>query len=793
MQFGRLQQVEERWAREALGHVRQFLEKKQDRYFLYHSTFSEFITNTKTRDSYPDCYLAPGEWHRKIVFHYGGERWPWRGVHWDSLDDYGLQHLSRHMAGASLYKELYDLVTLGAERNAWADFHEKKEGYYTGYLQDLDLVWAWAIQHKSWNLGRQIRCMLIRSSIHSLAGNIAPELLLALIQKQHLTVAVTFAYVQHMPDAKQRAKALRLIASLLPEDLQKSAVQEANVLFSDPSVDEQERFNTLCTVVQHLQPELQARSIRRLWSSLQEIPDETFLAMKIGELWNILPDTLQRDALARIQKMIRQTDRADALTGIGCICPVHQREHVLALIKEIEDEAIRLVALSRLSAYLGSDEKEAILRRALIIKDPQVCLAILLHLLSSLAEDERDLAVNKAWVGIQRMADTDVNDAVSGLDSLIPYLSREQRIAAFTFVAERTLPPLLKVKTLFKLAEYLPSEQQDWILTQNRQLIQAVIDNVEINHAQARTILSALIRFFPYIEDKQKEQVINLALRIPGRHKRVWVLLEIAEPRFLKYLPEDMQDNLIATIQVLTQSIDDDGERATVMVVLAKYAMEPTSTEALQEARRIVEQQLEELPLEKSNKARTWLGMVPYLPSAQQMAAVNKAIALLQPLASPKEIADELLHMLPNTVLSDLIPELPGDLSFHLQDVLEKGHAELEQAQANGRNNGERVSHEQITTSICEALSIIKDRGNQKLAQRIERAISSWKQPHFFDFEEHRKLWSDTLQASALRGRKACMNDLVALIPLLLYVSANPESDGPELLDALCDVERWWH
>lgn len=104
----------------------------------------------------------------------------------------------------------------------------------------------------------------------------------------------------------------------------------------------------------------------------------------------------------------------------------------------------------------------------------------------------------------------------------------------------------------------------------------------------------------------------------------------------------------------------------------------------------------------------------------------------------------------------------------------------------------ENLSNEQKTHYICEALAIIRNRGNEKLAHGIIRAITSWNKSGFFN-EEHRKLWIDTLQASAHRDRKACVNDLIALTPLLLYLSADQKQDGAELLHALQDVERWWY
>jgi WD40 repeat protein len=98
--------VEERWIQGALKHLAQFLDREGDRHRLYHNTFPEFLTSPATRDTYPECYLNPTEWHRKIAAHYRGKAPTWSDVNWSRADTYGLRHLLAHLIGAALWDEL---------------------------------------------------------------------------------------------------------------------------------------------------------------------------------------------------------------------------------------------------------------------------------------------------------------------------------------------------------------------------------------------------------------------------------------------------------------------------------------------------------------------------------------------------------------------------------------------------------------------------------------------------------------------------------------------------------------
>ena len=60
------------------------------------------------------------------------------------------------------------------------------EGSYSGFLQDLELLWSHAdrLAHDdSKYIGYQVRYALIASSLHSQAGNVPPRLLQAAVEK----------------------------------------------------------------------------------------------------------------------------------------------------------------------------------------------------------------------------------------------------------------------------------------------------------------------------------------------------------------------------------------------------------------------------------------------------------------------------------------------------------------------------------------------------------------------------------------------------------------------------------
>lgn len=92
-------EIERRWISGALDRLAQFLRVEGDGLHFYHATLPEFLHAAETRRAYPDCYLDPREWHRKIAGYYV-ETYAadWRACQ----DDYGLNRLLEHVTSAKL-------------------------------------------------------------------------------------------------------------------------------------------------------------------------------------------------------------------------------------------------------------------------------------------------------------------------------------------------------------------------------------------------------------------------------------------------------------------------------------------------------------------------------------------------------------------------------------------------------------------------------------------------------------------------------------------------------------------
>ncbi len=165
-------------------------------YTPYHLSFKDFITGKVDTDKLPpaqanlvkDLAAQTVDTHKRIVSTFekacSGK--------WEKLveQDYPRLHLSAHLNGAEEYEKLRILLTEGDEKIKWAEAREKKEETYAGYLNDLTYVWDYAEREQNYALA--IRCMLIENSIHSLASNIAPELLVQLAKEGYGVTPAAF-------------------------------------------------------------------------------------------------------------------------------------------------------------------------------------------------------------------------------------------------------------------------------------------------------------------------------------------------------------------------------------------------------------------------------------------------------------------------------------------------------------------------------------------------------------------------------------------------------------------------
>ena len=115
--------------------------------------------------------------------------------------------------------------------NTWYTMHERV-GDTLGYLNDVDRAWqlaerAYAGRQSSSAIGLQCRYALIVTSLCSLAGNIPPALLAALVEKGIWPGPQGLAYARQMQKPGLRSRALAALAPRLAPTERDQALREA--------------------------------------------------------------------------------------------------------------------------------------------------------------------------------------------------------------------------------------------------------------------------------------------------------------------------------------------------------------------------------------------------------------------------------------------------------------------------------------------------------------------------------------------------------------------------------------
>jgi tetratricopeptide (TPR) repeat protein len=190
----------------------------------------------------PGLGLRPDEAHAVLLRRYQRLQ---RDGQWSSLKDDGYIHnyLTWHLERAGWIEELHGLLReeTADGRNAWFEARESL-GQTAGFLHDVMRAWHLAStaadgsepELREADLMLEVRYAIITASLNSLAKNIWPELLSALVEKGVWTVAQGLTYARQAPDPDQKLEAL---ASLVPslegqarEDILGEALEEGQLI-----------------------------------------------------------------------------------------------------------------------------------------------------------------------------------------------------------------------------------------------------------------------------------------------------------------------------------------------------------------------------------------------------------------------------------------------------------------------------------------------------------------------------------------------------------------------------------
>lgn len=318
---------------------------------------------------------------------------------WHTLPDDGYihAHLTWHFQQAKQESQIHALLREETAKggNGWYQVCENL-GQTARFLEDVDF--AWKLADKSSSIGLQCRYQLIMTSINSVAQNIPPDFLLALIAKGVWSIKQGIAYAQQVTEAEQRFRALTGLVSLTDKSSQEEILQKASEAaekienrhekgpalielithFSKPFTESilQESLNignekTRCESLKKLFSHLSESQAIQALSSVQSFKDEQKLAEAIVALTQHLPEPRKKEAFSMILKIENEWIRAEALAEMACHLPESLVIEAFETARIMSDKENQARAFVGIGSFLPDVSWEELLTQIESIKTPE--------------------------------------------------------------------------------------------------------------------------------------------------------------------------------------------------------------------------------------------------------------------------------------------------------------------------------------------------------------------------------------------------------------------------------------
>ncbi len=572
---------------------------------------------------------------------------------WHTLldDGYIHDHLVWHMEQAGWENRIHAMlqVETAAGRNAWYEAREHL-GQTGGYLSDVSRAWRLAEDRVvgAGGVGLTCRYALVMTSLISLAGNIAPELLAVLVGEGILTSSQGLAYAGQIPDPERRAWALvglgphlspglladALIAARAIRDERWRAValaglepclsvgQRKEVLEGVPAAaraigNEKAQAEALAGLGQHLSVGQRAEVLREALVAARAIRDEEAQARALVGLAPCLPEDRRTEALgealAAVQVIQNETSRAQALAELGPHLSVRQRAEVLgealAAVRGISDEKARAQALVELELYLPEELLGEALNIVRVIDDEEARAQALVGLGPHLPEELLGEALD-----IVRVIDDEEAraQALAGLGSHLPGGLLEEALTFARAIGNQKA----RADALAGLVPYL-------------QAVRALASVQAIQFEGARA--DALARLGPHLPEDLLGNALSVARAIKNEKARVDALTGLV-PR----LPEGHRVEVLEEALAAAQDIRYEGDRAEALAGLAPLLPEELLGEALVAVRAIGDERY---------RAEALAELGPHLPETQRLGVLNEALAAARTIEDQEDRAQALMGL----------------------------------------------------------------------------------------------------------------------------------------------------
>jgi hypothetical protein len=764
------------------------------------------------------------------------------GSNWHSLEDDGyiynqlLWHLEKAGQIAQIHLLLREETAEG--HNGWYSQCER-EGKTAIFIKDVSRAWQLAEEHfienPSESIGLQVRYALITTSLNSLAGNIKPELIAALVKQEIWTPAQGLAYVRQNQDDGEQAAGLRKIIPYLTPTLLSEALEIARGIG-----DEYNRAEALTGLAPHLPESLLPKALeiaraiedessrakgltpqmRRDLNQLAQIRNEDDRARALTRLAPHLPEVLP-ETLEIARAIEDEDDRVRALTALAPHLPVSLLPEALAVARAIGNEYHRARALTGLAPYLPEVLPEA-LEIARAIRDESRRAEALTGLAPYLPENLLREALEVAR-GIG-----DEYDRAEALTGLAPYLP--EVLSEALEIARGIGSEYYRARALTGLAPYLPE-----VLPEALEIARAIRD--ESRRAEALTGLA------PYLPENLLREALEIARGIGDEYDRAEALTGLA-PYLPSLLPEALEiargilsyryraealrelaphlpESLLPEALEVARAIGNEYHRAEALTGLAPYLSEALLSEALEVARGIGSEY---------KRAEALTGLAPHLPVSLLPEALKiargiedqffRALALTGLAPRLPEVLPEALEIARGIgdednralALTDLAPHLPEillpealEVARGIRDESDRATALtwlapylpeslLPKALAVARDIWSESSRVEALIGLAphlpqvlpEALEAARGIGGESDRAKALKALTATLTPANVDLS----FWQDVLQALGTLTRPKFLKTVPHLVPLILHFGG--EVALREVYQGIRDVSRWW-
>lgn len=597
---------------EALNSLKRFVigipdecREKEVGYVFTHPKLRDYFWDRLTREEQielENCYVAWGE--RIFQEFINGKRNP---KDKENIPAYIIQYYGAHLERFQVpIKNFLPFVDYPYWHQAWFTY----EGSYSGYLQDLDRVWRHCKiadrlninqGKKAYFLAKQIRCALIKSSIHSLAKNIIPELLSLLVEYKVWNIQQALVYISQIISPIQQAQSIINILPLLTER------DFARVIAATNEIQDSffGRAQALEAMVQNA-PDIY---LMDLYNTALQIREERDLSRILSKISARLPNSQLGDLITIAHKIEDEVARVDLLCGIGRRIPL-ALEEALSTARNINNDNRRARALSYVAKLKPEIANETIdaARKKDMFEDEYSYLSRLSSYFEFMNDDQlRGVLKSADWI-------IDLEDRLAILESISAKLP--EAVSDVLDIAPLIDDELLGARYLCSLIKSLPISRlnEAWLasLKFQNEYPQAIALG-EIAKRLPKDRLPELYSIAIQMKDliARAELLSSLAIRLPDlSHEAFTITREVKNKeikvnilcKLARQFPEIIDEALMEA-----SKIADIEAYAHLMSHLAKYAPE-ASKETLNSTW--------ELP-EDNSLVRILIRWITYLPEVQ--------------------------------------------------------------------------------------------------------------------------------------------------------------------------------